>query len=95
MSKIYTKYKFRGLCLLVLGDDNNFYRLPYSDGLRNYNLKQLTVKEHKGEKKLLYLNKRYTKGNLNSLKERHKVLLKEELSEVDVLLKIIDRVFSE
>ena len=91
MSKIYTKYKFRGLPLLVLGSDNKFYRLPYCNGTRNYELKELTTKEHKGEKKLLYLNKRYTKGKLNSLKEEYVIFLKESVNSLEILLNQLNK----
>ena len=85
MSKIYTKYKFRGLPLLVLGDNNKFYRLPFDKDLRYYNLKELTPKEHKGVSKLLYMNKRYTKSKLNSLKEEFRILIKEDSEGSDSL----------
>ena len=75
---IFTKYKFKGLQLLVLSDDNKFYRLPYQKNGKYYNLKELKVKYHQGQNKLLYNSKRYTKSQLDKLKYNHKELLKKD-----------------
>ena len=56
----FTLYRFKGLPLLVLSDDNKFYRLPYNNNGRYYNLKELKVKYHQGKNKLSYNSKRYT-----------------------------------
>ena len=73
----FTKYRFTGLPLLVLSDDNKFYRLPYNNG-KQYNLKELNLKYHQGQNKLLYNGRRYTKSQLDNLKYKHKELLKKD-----------------
>lgn len=67
----YTKYRFRGLPLLVLGEDNKFYKLPFESNGRYYSLKELKVKNHKGIMKLYFNNKRYTKEKLSKLKYKY------------------------
>ena len=74
----FTKYRFKGLPLLVLSDDNKFYRLAYESNSRFYNLKELKVHYHQGQNKLLYNGKRYTKRKLMTLKYEHKDLLKKD-----------------
>lgn len=74
----FTKYRFIGLSLLVLSDDNKFYRLPYENNGRCYNLKELKVKYHQGQNKLLYNGKRWTKTQLMNLKYKHKELIKKD-----------------
>ena len=73
----FSKYRFKGLPLLVLSDDNKFYRLPYENNGRFYALKELKVKYHQGQNKLLYNGKRFNKSELMKLKYDHKELIKE------------------
>ena len=74
----FTKYRFKGLPLLVLSDDGKFYRLPFRSNNKSYGIKELKVKYHNGKNKLLYNSKRYTKSQLDELKYKHKELLKKE-----------------
>lgn len=91
--KLYSKYRFRGLPLLVLGNDNKFYRLSYEKNLRNYEAKELIPKEHNGKKKLLYLNDRYAKNKLEPLKEPCVVFIKDLImSDSDILIAQIEAI---
>ena len=74
----YSKYRFKGLSLLILSDDNRFYRLPYENNGRYYGLKELKVKYHQGQNKLLYSGKRWTKKQLMNMKYKHKELIKKD-----------------
>jgi len=77
---IYSKYRFRGLPLLVLSDNNKFYRLPFNKNKKYYDIKELKVHYHQGQNKLLYNGKRYTKKKLNELKYKHKELIKTDIN---------------
>lgn len=77
----FTKYRFKGLPLLVLSDDNRFYRLPYEKNGRFHQLKELKITCHQGQNKLLYEGKRYTKNKLEKLKYEHKELIKKDRKE--------------
>jgi len=74
----FTKYRFKGLPLLVLSDDNKFYRLAYENNGRFYGLKELKVHYHQGQNKLLYNGKRWVKSKLMKLKYSHNELIKKD-----------------
>lgn len=74
----FTKYRFKGLPILVLSDDGVFYRLPFQKNGRSYGLKELKLKYHQGQNKLSYGGKRYTEAQLEYLKYDHKELIRKD-----------------
>lgn len=77
---LHSKYLFKGLDYLALGEDNKFYRLPFESNKRYYDIIELKVKEHKGVNKLSYMGKRYTNDQLKELKYKEKIVIKEEIN---------------
>ncbi|MDB4299645.1 hypothetical protein N9928_01190 [bacterium] len=68
MSKLATKYKFKGLDNLAVTNTNKFVLLPRTIGFRNYGIKYITPSKHMGVMKIYYNGNRYDEKHLKELK---------------------------